>query len=435
MLCPLRQASLRAAFARQSYQQQHHHHHHHQARLVLTLAADRLAAATAPLPSAHHHHLANAPAPLRPTSAPGSPLRAMASASSGGGAAAAAPKPPRALVHDKPGEPLDALELRNLPLLRECGPGEIQLRFLQSPINPSDVNTVQGKYPIQPQLPGAVPGHEGVAEVVAVGSEVSRLSPGDWVVPLAPAQGTWRSAGTFAAADWHRVPRDIGLEAAATLVINPPTALAMLENFVELQPGDTVAQNGATSAVGEAVIQIARAKGLRTVNLVRNRPDLAATVSRLKALGADLVTTEERLKDDLKASGLPAPLLGLNCVGGSAAQAVTRILQDGGTLVTYGGMSMQPVTASTAAMIFKDISFRGFWLTGRWSKAQGPAGRAAAMDRIVDMYRAGALQPPAVRTFALGRWREAFAALAAPHRGHKVALAPSAEEEEDEGRG
>ncbi|EFJ45031.1 hypothetical protein VOLCADRAFT_106183 [Volvox carteri f. nagariensis] len=306
---------------------------------------------------------------------------------------------------------------------------------LGSPINPSDVNTVQGKYPIQPALPGAVPGHEGVAEVLAVGPEVSELSPGDWVVPLAPAQGTWRSGGIFPRAHWHRVPQDIGLESASTLVINPPTALAMLENFVDMKPGDTVAQNGATSAVGEAVIQIARAKGLRTINIIRQRPDMEATVARLRDLGADLITTEERLKDDLTCDDFPPPpqshprLSTCNLPpppSPPTPQSPPSNPPDGGTLVTYGGMSMQPVTAPTAAMIFKDISFRGFWLTGRWSQAQGPAGKAAALDRIVQMYRSGSLRPPAVVAFPLDLWREAFQELATPHRGRKVALSPSA---------
>ncbi|KXZ41920.1 hypothetical protein GPECTOR_243g590 [Gonium pectorale] len=332
-------------------------------------------------------------------------------------AATAVSAPVRALVFDAPGEPLDVLSLRELPPAAQPGPGEVL-----SPINPSDVNTVQGKYPLSPRLPGGVPGHEGVAEVVTVGEQVTGLSPGDWVIPMAPATGTWRTHGTFPAANWHRVPQEIGLAAAATILINPPTALAMLEIFVDLAHGDTVAQNGATSAVGEAVIQIAKARGIRTINLIRERADMEATVSRLKSLGADLVTTEARLVDDLKASGLPAPRLGLNCVGGSAAQAVTRILQDGGTLVTYGGMSMQPVTASTAAMIFKDISFRGFWLSGRWAKEQGREGRAAALDRIVGFYRAGQLEAPQVHPFPLGAWRDAFAALAAPHRGRKIVL-------------
>ncbi|KAG2444821.1 hypothetical protein HXX76_001563 [Chlamydomonas incerta] len=338
-------------------------------------------------------------------------------------AAAAAP---RALVYDAPGEPLEVLSLRELPALTAPGPGQVQLRFLLSPINPSDINTVQGKYPLMPQLPGGVPGHEGLAEVTAVGPQVTGLSVGDWVVPLKSAQGTWRTAGTFPAELWHVVPRDIGLAAAATIVINPPSALAMLENFVSLQPGDTVAQNGATSVVGEAVIQIAHSRGIKTINIIRDRPDMDATVARLKALGADLVTTEERLTEDLKASGLPAPKLGLNCVGGNAAQAVTRTLADGGTLVTYGGMALQPVTAGVAAMIFKDISFRGFWLSGRWAQSQGLQGRRAAMDSIVEMYRSGVLTPPRLAPFPLATaadpeaWRRAFEKVAAAHRGAKV---------------
>ena len=68
------------------------------------------------------------------------------------------------------GEPIDVLQLRNVEV---PGPeeGQLLLRFLQAPINPSDINTVQGKYPIKPQLP-ATPGHEGVAEVLAVGDKV-----------------------------------------------------------------------------------------------------------------------------------------------------------------------------------------------------------------------------------------------------------------------
>ncbi len=45
--------------------------------------------------------------------------------------------------------------------------------MLQAPINPSDINTIEGKYPIKPPLP-AVPGNEGVGVVREVGSEVMR---------------------------------------------------------------------------------------------------------------------------------------------------------------------------------------------------------------------------------------------------------------------
>lgn len=77
----------------------------------------------------------------------------------------------------------------------------------------------------------------------------------------------------------------------------------------------------------QAVIQLARAQGVRTVNVVRPRDDWDATVAHLTALGADVVTTEEKLKNDLKAAGLPAPALALDCVGGSASTAVAKCLR------------------------------------------------------------------------------------------------------------
>eukprot|EP00775_Hariotina_reticulata_P004732 gene4732-4982_t len=175
-----------------------------------------------------------------------------------------------ALLFERNGEPADVLQLhdqQHLPALKDT---DITVEILSAPINPSDINTIQGKYPLQPQLPG-IPGHEGVGRVVNVGGQVSGLSPGDHVVPLASALGTWRSAGVFAADDWHKVPADLAIPSAATLCINPPTALCMLEHFVDLQPGDVVIQNGATSAVGQHVIQLAKAKGLKTINVIRDR--------------------------------------------------------------------------------------------------------------------------------------------------------------------
>lgn len=56
-------------------------------------------------------------------------------------------------------------------------------------------------------------------------------------------------------------------------------------------------------------------------------------------------------------------------MGGSSALAVCKVLAPGGTLVTYGGMSMQPVTIPTSLLIFKDLAFRGFWLSGRYVEA------------------------------------------------------------------
>lgn len=63
-------------------------------------------------------------------------------------------------------------------------------------------------------------------------------------------------------------------------------------------------------------------------------------------------------------AGLPRPKLGLNCVGGASSTALAKALAHGGTIVTYGGMSMKPVTIPTSLLIFKDLTCKGFWLSG-----------------------------------------------------------------------
>lgn len=319
------------------------------------------------------------------------------------------------------GEPEDVLKLRRDGALRAPGPKQVLLELVAAPVNPSDVNTVQGKYPLKPPLPG-VPGHEGVFRVAVAGAEVKGLRPGDRVVPLLPALGTWRSAGVFDADGWHAVPEGLTDDAAATLCINPPTALCMLEQFVDLAPGDVVAQNGATSAVGQHVLQVCKSRGIRTINVIRDRPDWEATVGWLKGLGADVVTTEQRLKGDVAAAGLPPPTLALNCVGGSSALAVAKLLRPGGTHVTYGAMALQPTPVGAALLIFKDLAFRGFWLSGGWAAKAGPAGRAALLDRAAALYLDGTLEAPRLETFPLSEWREALRANARAHRNSKVAF-------------
>lgn len=102
----------------------------------------------------------------------------------------------------------------------------------------------------------------------------------------------------------------------------------MLRDYVQLKPGDTVIQNGANSAVGRYVIQIAASMGVNTVNIVRPRGDqeTAALAAELKGLGAALVTTPDALKADLAHAGLAAPKLALDCVGGDVGLATAKAL-------------------------------------------------------------------------------------------------------------
>uniref|UniRef100_A0A8C3PII0 Enoyl-[acyl-carrier-protein] reductase, mitochondrial n=1 Tax=Calidris pygmaea TaxID=425635 RepID=A0A8C3PII0_9CHAR len=256
----------------------------------------------------------------------------------------------------------------------KLGDSDVHVKMLAAPINPADINMIQGTYPILSPLP-AVGGNEGVGEVLEVGRRVATLRPGDWVIPASTGLGTWRTRGVFPEETLLKVPRDIPVLSAATLSVNPCTAYRMLTDFQSLAPGDSVIQNAANSGVGQAVIQIAKAFGIKTINVVRDRPDLPKLVERLMAMGADHVITEEMLrKPEMKDlfKSVPKPRLALNCVGGKSTTEMLRHLQPKGTMVTYGGMAKQPVTVPVSAFIFRDVQLRGFWMT-QWKKdhAQG----------------------------------------------------------------
>nr|XP_055245787.1 enoyl-[acyl-carrier-protein] reductase, mitochondrial isoform X3 [Gorilla gorilla gorilla] len=263
--------------------------------------------------------------------------------------ASAEPARVRALVYGHHGDPAKVVELKNLELAA-VGGSDVRVKMLAAPINPSDINMIQGNYGLLPELP-AVGGNEGVAQVVAVGSSVTGLKPGDWVIPANAGLGTWRTEAVFSEEALIQVPSDIPLQSAATLGVNPCTAYRMLMDFEQLQPGDSVIQNASNSGVGQAVIQIATALGLRTINVVRDRPDIQKLSDRLKSLGAEHVITEEELRrPEMKNffKDMPQPRLALNCVGGKSSTELLRQLARGGTMVTYGGMAKQPVVASVS---------------------------------------------------------------------------------------
>ena len=139
-----------------------------------------------------------------------------------------------------------------------------------------------------------------------------------------------------------------------------------------------VIQNGANSAVGQYVVSIAKQKGAKTINIVRDRPNWQETVDGLTQLGADVVATPENVQSKTKEAGLE-PILGLNCVGGQITTTMADLLQKGGVLVTYGAMTFEPVAVSATSFIFKDITLKGFWLSG--SAAKDPQKHMQMMAR------------------------------------------------------
>lgn len=324
----------------------------------------------------------------------------------------------RAIVIREYGDPTEVARCEEISI-DPVGGRQAQVRILYAPINPADINLIQGTYGTRPDLP-VVPGGEGIGIVEEVGSEVRDLVPGTKV--LFPAGiGTWRERLVADAEALMPVPDDIPEEQAAMLRVNPATAFRMLKDFVDLQPGEWVLQNASNSGVGRAVIQIAAARGWRTVNVVR-RQEL---VEELSAIGADavLVDSANLAEQVAEATGGAQIRLALNAVGGESALHLAEALGTGGTLVTYGAMSRQPVRVPNGLLIFKDLSFRGFWVT-RWYRAASHEARDAMLAELFALARERHLQTPVERVYPLDEAETALRRAMQGGRAGKILFKP-----------
>ena len=149
-----------------------------------------------------------------------------------------------------------------------------------------------------------------------------------------------------------------------------------------------VVQNNADSAVGQAVIQIAKKMGVKTVNMVSNPSNYEEVSDGLKALGADVVTDYDYPSTHAFArllSDLPAPSLGINGDGGATATAMARVLAPGSSLVTYGGSRLAGAVSVPASVFTqRGVSLAGFNL-GAWMDTADKAQRQAMIDDVAAM--------------------------------------------------
>ena len=323
---------------------------------------------------------------------------------------------PKIVVYRQYGVPAETVEVEEVAL-GEPGPGQVLVSNILAPINPADLNTIEGKYAVRYPLP-ATPGIEGVGTVAAVGFDVTMLKPGMTVL-LPHGYGTWREAGIVEAEKVFPVPEGVPYAEAAMIKVNPATAWRMLHDFVAPQAGAWVIQNAANSGVGRAVIAIAKKLGLRTVNLVR-RPEL---IDELTALGADVVLLDdEHANEEIKTRTERAKiLLGLNSVGGESATRVASALVQGGKMITFGAMSRQPLKLPTGLLIFKDIQARGFWMT-RWYQSATEADRKAMFDALFEMAKAGAFKTPVEHIYPVEEIKQAVTHALQGGRGGKILI-------------
>jgi trans-2-enoyl-CoA reductase len=320
----------------------------------------------------------------------------------------------KVVLYERHGNPADVLQTKTEPWPTPAA-DEALVTMRAAPINPADINSIEGKYPGRREVP-AVPGFEGSGIVVELGANVTNILKGAQVI-LPHNIGTWREAVAVKASELVAVPPEIDPVHASMLKINPLTAWRLLHGYVDLARGEWLIQNAANSAVGRAVIQIARELGFKTVNVVRRRE----LIDELRAEGGDLVLVDgEKLRDEVETTTSGAAIrLGLNSVGGDSALHLANCLAFGGTLVSFGAMSLQPLKIPTGLFIFKDLRFRGIWIN-KWYDEATMAERMAVFNPLFDMAKRGLLKTKVEKAYPIDEAKAAVAHASQSKRSGKI---------------
>ncbi len=317
------------------------------------------------------------------------------------------------------GNPEDVLEIQEIPL-PEPGPGQVRVRMIASPINPSDLLVVRGQYGRLPVLP-ATPGFEGVGVVEAAGRGLlGRLRLGKRVAVLNGDGGNWQEHVILPAKQVVPVPAAVPDEQAASFFVNPASALVMTQYLLRVPAGAWLLQTAAGSALGRMVLRLGKLTGFRTINIVRRREQ----AEELLRLGADAVicTAEESLEEQVakitRGAGVP---FALDAVGGATGSAVVRSLASGGWLLVYGTLSGEPLAIDARVLMTGDRRVEGFWLSN-WVRWQRPLTLLRLFRRIRRLMAGGVFATHVAASFPLTEIQAAVRRADTPAREGKILL-------------
>jgi NADPH:quinone reductase-like Zn-dependent oxidoreductase len=324
----------------------------------------------------------------------------------------------KAVVCERWGDPDEVLQVRDLPP-PQVGRGQVRVRLLLSPVNPSDVLMIQGRYGRQPPLP-AVPGFEGVGVVEEGRGLLGWRVRGRRVAVLNGVSGNWQEQVVIPARQAVPVPADLSDEQAAMFFVNPATALIMTRYVLRVPADAWLLQTAAGSALGRMVIRLGRRDGFRTLNVVRRRAQ-ADELLRLGGTAVVATDTEDlagRVAELTGGQGVPCAL---DAVGGATGAAALGTLGRGGRLLVYGALSGEPLTLDPRILLIGQKRVEGFWLS-EWVRDQGVLRLLRLFRRLGRLIREGVLASEVGATFPLEEVRAAVRQAGVVGRQGKVLL-------------
>jgi NADPH:quinone reductase-like Zn-dependent oxidoreductase len=317
------------------------------------------------------------------------------------------------------GSPSEVLQVEHIAAPTP-GPGEVRVRMIASPVNPSDLLVVRGEYGRLPSLP-ATPGFEGVGVVDATGGGLlGWLRRGRRVAVLNGRGGNWQEQVLVPARQVVPLPASIPDEQAASFFVNPATVVIIIRYLLKVPRGAWLLQTAAGSAVGRMIIRLSKADGFRTLNVVRRREQ----VEELLRLGADAVicTRDESIEERVPAiTGGDGVRFAVDAVGGATGAAVASALGPDGRMLLYGTLSGEPLPVDPRVLMVGSKRIEGFWLS-EWVRRQRPLPMLRLFRQIKHLMGTGILTTGVGASFPLDQIRQAVQRAEQPGRDGKVLL-------------
>lgn len=320
----------------------------------------------------------------------------------------------RAVAQDRYGPP-ELLSPRRLPV-PTVGPRDVLVRVHAAALHPGDVFTMAGR-PFMLRLafglrrPGlGVPGRDLAGTVVAVGSRVEDLAPGDEVFG-------WTARGSLAeyvAAPAHhfvRRPAGASMAQAAALATSGLTALQACRDVAKIRPGQRVLIVGASGGVGHLAVQIAKSLGAHVTAVCG-----AANLDFVRALGADRAI--DYAAEDVTEGGEVFDVI-LDNVETRPLAAMRRILAPDGTLIpndgTGGGPLLGPLPRILATRV-RDL------FTRQRLRPFLSLEKRADLVALAELVATGRLMPAVGRVVPLTEAASALSQVATGHTRGKVVV-------------
>ena len=263
---------------------------------------------------------------------------------------------------------------------------EVVVDVFAATVNAADWKFRGGEYARHAQVKfPQIPGRDFSGVVASVGAGVSDLKIGDAVfgVLAAGREGTYCEKIAIAAAIVGKKPDRLSHIDAAALALTGLTAIDTLENTLKLARGETILIQGGAGGVAGFAIQLAKHLGARVISTTS-----AGNVDYVRGLGADEVIDYNAQDFTQVVKDCDAVF---DTVGGDVAQKSFAVLKPGGraAFIASGAQAPQPARSDVTAL-------------------RPPVPRTRkAMERVAELYLAGAVRPPEIKLYRLPQAAEA----------------------------